>query len=140
MMITSPVNRLERDYSGCARVLCPGVVDFPAEQELIVTMFAGDCDVVDENRQVTYSLSDIQFEFIDPDRGYELDSDAEDLVSQAFTINSTGAVTPHLTSYRPYSFGRFVLTVVATDPSGRTDTSELKVCVIFCTFLLPPPM
>lgn len=115
---------------GIGKAVERGVVDFPAEQELIVTMFAGDCDVVDENRQVTYSLSDIQFEFIDPDRGYELDSDAEDLVSQAFTINSTGAVTPHLTSYRPYSFGRFVLTVVATDPSGRTDTSELKLYVV----------
>ena len=111
-----------------------GVRDFPTEGDLIVTMFAGDCDIVEDNRQVSYSLSDIQFEFIDPDRGYTLDSKAHGRVSSAFTINSSGAVTPMLTSYRPYSFGRFVLTVVATDPKGRTDTSELKVSIL-STFL-----
>jgi len=91
-------------------------------------MFAGDCDVLEENRQVTYSLTDIQFEFVDPDRGYTLDSTSEERVSQAFAINSSGAVVPLLTSYRPYSFGRFILTVEATDSKGRSDISELKVC------------
>ena len=107
-----------------------GIRDFPAESEQIVTMFAGDCDVLEENRQVSYSLDGIQFEFIDADRGYALDSDSQNLVDSAFSINSTGAVTPMLISYRPFSFGRFVLTVVATDSKGRTDTSELKVCIL----------
>jgi len=102
-------------------------MDFPAEDDVIVTMYAGDCDHRAENRRVTYSLSDIQFEFLDADRGYSLDDAASDRVSTAFQINSSGAVTPALTSYRPYSFGRFVLTVVAADSEGRTDTSELKV-------------
>lgn len=115
-----------------------GVRDFPAESEHIVTMFAGDCDILPENREVSYSLSDIQFEFIDPDRHYTLDSESKNRVSNssnssAFEVNSTGAVTPMLMSYRPYSFGRFVLNVVATDHKGRTDTSELTVCGASCT-------
>ena len=93
-------------------------------------MFAGDCDILEENRGVSYSLGDIQFDFIDPNLGYTLDSNSKHLVDNAFSINSTGAVTPMLTSYRPFSFGRFVLTVVATDTKGRTDTSELKVCIL----------
>ena len=101
--------------------------DFPTEEQLIVTMYAGDCDILEENRQVTYSLSDIDFDFIDEDRGYTLSSTAEDRVDRAFSINSSGAVVPLLMNYRPYSFGRFILTVVATDPKGRTDTSKLKV-------------
>lgn len=92
-----------------------------------MTMYAGDCDVLEENRQVTYSLSDVEFEFIDEDRGYSLDSTSEKLVDQAFTVRPNGAVIPLLTSYRPYSFGRFILTVTATDNKGRSDTSELKV-------------
>ena len=110
-----------------AFVLRAGVRDFPSAEQLIVTMYAGDCDILEENRQVTYSLSDIQFEFIDEDRGYTLSSTSEDRVDRAFAINSSGAVVPLLTSYRPYSFGRFILTVVATDPKGRSDTSQLKV-------------
>ena len=95
---------------------------------MIVTMFAGDCDVDSGNRYVNYTLTNIQFEFLDADRGYWLDSTAERRVSEAFAINnSTGAVTSRLTSYRPYSFGRFVLTVRANDRHGRSDTSELKV-------------
>jgi len=105
-----------------------GVLDFPAEEELLVTMYAGDCDILEENRHVTYSLSDIEFEFIDADRDYSLDSTSEERVNQAFAINSSGAVVPLLMSYRPYSFGRFILTVAATDDKGRSDTSQLKVC------------
>jgi len=105
-----------------------GVSDFPAEGDLVVTMFAGDCDILEKNRQVTYSLRDIQFEFLDPDLGYSLDQESKDRLRDAFTISPSGAVTPRLMSYRPYSFGRFILTVVATDTKGRSDTSELKVC------------
>ena len=99
-------------------------------------MFAGDCDILEENRQVTYSLSNIEFEFLEDDRGYTLEPKYADLVSSAFAINSTGAVTPMLTSFRPYSFGRFVLTVTATDDKGRTDSSELTVCDCFTLSLL----
>jgi len=102
---------------------------------VIVTMFAGDCDITPENRRVHYSLSDIKFEFLD-DRGHVLDSKSDERIRTAFAINATGAVVPMLTSYRPYSFGRFVLTVVATDPSGRSDTSELKVCTIISFVLI----
>jgi len=118
-------------------LLRSGVRDFPAEEQLIVTMFAGDCDIVEDNRQMTYSLYDIQFEFVDEDRGYSLDSTSEDRVDRAFAINSSGAVVPLLKSYRPYSFGRFILTVAATDPKGRSDTSQLKVGVLLARSGLP---
>jgi len=104
-----------------------GVLDFPVQGEDIVTMFAGDCDLVEDNRRVNYSLRDIKFEFLDAGRGYALDGRANDLARVAFAINSSGTVTPRLSSYRPYSFGRFVLTVVASDAKQRTDTSELRV-------------
>ena len=120
--------------------VCPGVLDFPADGQLIVTMYAGDCDILAANRRVTYSLSDVQFAFVDAGRGYELDERADERVATAFAVDAaSGAVTPTLASYRPYSFGRFVLTVQATDSSGRRDASELKVgiaCIYLFSYLL----
>jgi len=115
------------------------VLDFPADGQLIVTMYAGDCDILAANRRVTYSLSDVQFAFIDDGRGYELDERADERAATAFAVDAaSGAVTPTLASYRPYSFGRFVLTVQATDSSGRRDASELKVgiaCIYLFSYL-----
>lgn len=116
-------------------VLTAAVRDFPRFGESVIRMYSGDCDQNPDFKVHKYSIESIYFNYLpwdgdndDDTPAYTLSGEHEQRVADAFSVDrNTGDIIVTLPDYRPYSFGKFDVTVKASDSMGRSDTSRLSV-------------